>query len=82
MAIHEYFPEVRIELAREVRHHPKLTELLAEYDPNDFTEQVAEIAAYCEVVVHGDYLPQEIDHLCGILIQKLKAKRKVIITSI
>jgi len=73
------FPEVRIELGRETRHHPKLLELLSTYDPNEFEMQVAEIASYCDVMVHGDYLSQEVDHLCKILIEKLKAKRQIII---
>lgn len=68
------FSEARIALAREVTNHPDLVELLAEYDPTDFEAQVAEIAAYCKVMVHGDYIALEIDNLCDKLFDILRAK--------
>lgn len=69
------FSEARIELAREVKKHPPLTEILATFDPNDFEIQLAEICTYCKVVVHGDYIQSELDNLCTILFNRLRAKR-------
>lgn len=75
----DLFPEARIALAREAAKHPELVELLSTYDPNDFEMQVAEIAAYCNVVVHGDYMNFEIDTLCEKLFNILRGKRAGIV---
>ena len=69
------FSEAKIELAREAAKHPELVEILSTFDPNDFEIQLAEIAAYVKVMVHGDYIPSELDALCAILHTKLRAKR-------
>jgi len=81
MSHHEMFPESHIALNREARKHPPLMERLAaaQLDPADFMAHVTEIATYCEVILHGAYAPFEIDTLCGLLVQKLQDKRKVII---
>lgn len=79
MPEHVMFSEAKIELCREARKHPALVDLLANHDPNDFETQLAEIAAYVGVVVHGDYIPAEIDGLCAILHTKLRGKRAGIV---
>ena len=81
MATYDYFPESHIALNREARKHPPLMKILAEsnLDPHDFVDHVTVIATYCGVVLHGAYLQNEIDILCGVLTRKLRDKRKVII---
>ncbi len=79
MAYHVLFSEARIALNREASKHPKLMEDLQYIDPNDFPATVAEIAAYCNVTVDGDYYDVEIDKLCDILTTKLRAVSSLIV---
>ena len=87
MVIHIQFSESRIALQQEVKEHPELLKILQEAQekgdipPDAFTDRLAMVAGYCEVIVDGYYHDKELDHLCDILIKKLKAKRVVIITS-
>ena len=71
----EYFPQSKIDLATEVRHHPTLIALLQKHPQSEFELLLCEIAAYCEVVLDGDYLPEDINQVCKILEKKLRAKR-------
>ena len=75
----EMFHQNRIDLDREVRAHPVLMELLANQPSDEFEMRLAQIASYCEVLLHGDYLPSDLDHLCGILYKKLVGKRTPLI---
>lgn len=81
MAHLEFFSEARIELNKEVRHHPELQQLLATLGSDDFEDRLACVAAYCSVIVDGFYTPSELDRLCDILIQKLRDKRIVIVNT-
>lgn len=75
------FSEARIAMELEVRKHPPLMGALAVagIQPDDFEGKLAEIAAYCKVLVDGMYTPSELDKLCDILFTKLRAKRGGII---
>ncbi len=75
----EYFPQNYQDLNREIVNHPKLLELLQKHPPNEFELRLAEIAAYCDVVLDGQYFPSELDKLAGILVKKLVEKRVPII---
>lgn len=75
----EMFHEDRIALDREIQNHPALMERLVNHPADEFEMRLAEIAAYCEVVLHGDYLAKDLDHLCGVLVKKLRAKSSPII---
>lgn len=79
MAHLEFFSESRIALNREVRYHPELIERLQEHPANEFEIRVAEIAAYCAVILDGDYTPSDLDKLCDILYWKLVEMRTGII---
>jgi len=74
----EYFGENKIALCMEVPHHPILTELLAKHAPDEFEIKLAEIACYCEVILNDAYTPEDIEHLCGVLLHKLRTKRGAI----
>ncbi len=80
------FHEELIHLNQEIANHPKLMELLANHPMAEWEIKMAEIALYCEVIVDGDYLPEEMKKLAGILYRKLIERREdnrglVIITS-
>ena len=81
MAYLEFFSPQRIALQQEVQLHPELMELLANHGGDQWETKIAEIALYCEVIVDGAYLPQDIDNLCDILTRKLIEKRTLIILS-
>lgn len=79
MAQYEYFPQVRIDLAQELQYHPELQQLLANHNAEDFEVKLAEVAAYCDVMLDGYYLPEEIDSICRLLIDRLRKKRILIV---
>ena len=81
MAYLEYFSPQRLALQEEVQKHPELMELLATHGGNEWETKLAEISAYCGVILDGAYLPQELDNLCDILIRKLMEKRTLVILS-
>jgi len=68
----EYFSESRIELNRRIQDHPKLVELLQAHPVEEFEIRLSEVAAYCGIVLDGDYLQSDLDGLCDVLIQKLE----------
>ena len=63
MAYLEMFSEERIALNKELAYHPALMELLGKHAMDEFEIRLAEIAAYCGVVVDGDYLSKDLDRL-------------------
>ena len=65
------FPEPFIQLNMEVVHHPILMELLAAHPAHEWEIRLAQIAQYCEVILDGAYMPEEIERLCTILRNKL-----------
>lgn len=75
----EFFPESYIALNQEVGNHPELCELLAKHPPQEFEIRLAEIAAYCGVVLDGYYTPEDLEKLAHILVGKLKDKNCLII---
>ena len=79
MAYLEYFPPHMIELQEEIFQHPELCRLLANHPPQEKELRLAEIATYCGVILHGIYLPDQIDDICELLLQKLREKRTIII---
>ena len=79
MAYLEYFSPQRLALQQEVMQHPELMTLLANHGGAEWETKLAEIAAYCGVILDGAYLPEELDNLCDILIRKLQEKRTLII---
>lgn len=77
MAYLQFFSPVRIELAKEVSHHPALKKLLADHPPEEFEIKLAEIAAYCGVAVDGYLYDKDIDQLCDLCIRRLRHMRQI-----
>lgn len=73
------FSPARVELMRECRSHKKLMAKLARYKQEEWTEILGEIAAHCNIIIDGTYLPRELDNMCDILYNELRGKRKIII---
>jgi hypothetical protein len=70
------WPDELIRLQQEIPHHPRLVERLQKHGVTDWEVRIAEVALYCEVIVDGDYLPEHIQKLCGILEKKLMERRE------
>lgn len=80
--VKEFFPPSWIALNREANKHPQLLEDLRKeegIDPTNFIQVLECVATYCEVIVDGEYLPADLDKLCGILTRKLYEKRTIIV---
>ena len=75
----EMLHDNRVQLAKELKYHPKLCRLLDQYSMDDLSGRLAEIAAYVNIALCGDYLPEDIDELCGVLAKKLYESRSPII---
>jgi hypothetical protein len=75
--IFEVFPQEYIDLDRELQteYHPKLA-FIAKYSMDDIDIKLAQIAAYCEVMLDGDYRIDDRVKLAGILCKKLQEKRE------
>ena len=78
-AVIEIFPEVAIELNREVAKHPMLAKVLSSLPPNtSLEERLGHVAAYCNVVVDDYYLEEDIEILLHMLVRRLKGKGTLI----
>ena len=76
---YEFFPESLQALRVEIENHPKLLKLLHDQRDKDVYMQIAEIAAYCEVIMAGDYSRDDIIRLADKLVWKLKKKNCLLI---
>lgn len=76
---YHYFPESLIALREEIDHHPDLLTILKLQPDSDIYIHIAEIAAYCKVVLDGYYTQADIIRLADILVRELRAKRVAII---
>lgn len=74
----EFFPEEYILLQNELNSglHPKLEPILAMTGPEDIDMKLAHTAAYCGVVLKGDYTLEDRIGLCKLLYEKLQDKRE------
>jgi hypothetical protein len=75
---YDYFPEELIALRREIQEHPPLLKLLAEQEDKDVYIQILEIAAYCKILVAGEYTREDMLNLCEMLTKKLMSMRTII----
>lgn len=76
--VFEVFPQEYLDLDAELKteYHPKL-DFLKNYPVDDMDIKLAQIAAYCEVILDGDYDIKDRVKVAGILVKKLKEKREV-----
>lgn len=69
----EMFDQEFIELQKELMtgYHSKLIPILANIVVGDLDMRIAHVAAYCGVMLDGEYTYQDRMKLCGILRKKL-----------
>jgi hypothetical protein len=79
MAYHEYFEPQLIELRKELEYHPDLMTILKLQESPDIYVHIAEIAAYCNVLLDGTYSKEDILEICEICTKKLHDKREIIV---
>jgi hypothetical protein len=78
--IHEYFPAAAMALQEEIANHPALVAILGSLPPSTtLHERVGHIAAYCNVVLDGMYLEEDLEQLFNYLIKRLKNKNEIAI---
>jgi hypothetical protein len=75
----EEFSEARVNLMREIRHHPELNDMLAESPKQTWEEQLADIAAYCGTIVDGVYLPFELEIMYKRFYEHLRGERSGVV---
>jgi len=73
MAYLEYFDQRAQDFNSECMRHPVLMTYMAKHD--DPAMKLAEVAAYCEVILDGSYSEEDCNMLCEVLTKKLIAKR-------
>jgi hypothetical protein len=73
----EMFPDELIALNEEIRNHPDLLVILATQQDKDVYVQIAEISAWCGVILDASYTRDDIIKLCGTLTDILRKKREI-----
>ncbi len=68
-------PQQLLDLNDEVQHHPDLQKLLVNHNSAELEIMIAEIAAFCGVVLDGYYTQEDIIRLAEILRKKLYERR-------
>jgi hypothetical protein len=76
---YDYFPEELIALRREIQEHPPLLKILAKQEDKDVYIQILEIAAYCKILVAGEYTRDDMLNLCEMLTKKLMSMRTLVV---
>lgn len=76
------FSPAQIAMMKECKKHPMLMELLGGVAQDDWGGALAEISAYCLVVMHGEYMPHELEKLYDVLTVKLRKRRQIIVETI
>ena len=74
----EQWPDEVIALNKELANglHQSLAQILENVDPaTSFAERIGHIAAYCDLILDGQYMPEDIANICGELCKRLEAKR-------
>lgn len=69
------FDPRRIALQEELKNHPELCKLIANHPADQFEHRLAEIAAYCDVLLDDYYTQDELSNLCELLTSRLVDKR-------
>jgi len=78
MSYHHYFEKELTDLQAEVvEHHPDVLAILASLTDKDIYMQISAIAVHCEIILHGDYLKEDILGICKKMTEKLIEKRTI-----
>lgn len=72
-----YFEQELLDLQQEVHKHPPLLKILEEQPDKDIYIHLCEIAAYCNMLLAGDYTKDDVLELCKIMTKKLIEKRTI-----
>lgn len=75
----EFFPESLQALTQEIYNHPRLLQILHAQTDKDVYMQICEIAAYCDIVLAGDYSRDDVIRLADKLTWELKKKNSILI---
>lgn len=77
--VFELFPQEYLDLSAELAtdYHPKLQSILSRFPYEELDMKLAQIAAYCEVGLDGEYTLDKRINLCKILLQRLILKREL-----
>ena len=82
-AILEFFPEVALELNKEVQNHPLLLSELSRLQQLngdlDLRMTIGVVAAYCDVILDGSYFEEDIEILFHMLLKRLKKINEIIV---
>lgn len=76
--VYSMFPQEITELHKEIHKHPELLKILHEQANKDVYIQLMEIAAYCKILVAGDYTHADMLNLCTVLTNKLQSMRTLV----
>ena len=77
----EFFPDELIALKQEIEYHPQLKLILYNQADKDVYMQIAEIARYCAVLLHGTYTREDVVELCGKFVEILQKSRTISVHS-
>lgn len=72
---HVYFPQQVIDLQQELQYHPELLAILAVQTNPDPMVRIAEIAAYCKIVLDGYYDESAVLQICEDCTKFLRNRR-------
>lgn len=67
------------ELQKELMRHPKLLEEMKAAGVPSFEDGLAQMAAYVDLVLHGEYNGNDVAGVCQEILHRLQAKRGAII---
>lgn len=78
----EFWPPAALALNEEVQNHPVLLAALSDLEKNnggrlDMALMLGCVAAYCNIVLDGYYMEEDLELLFHLLIKKLKEKGTV-----
>jgi hypothetical protein len=69
-----FFPEVFFRLQDEISFHPELQILLVKHEAAEWETKMAEIAAYCGIVLDGTYTQDDFEKIAAACIERLKLR--------
>lgn len=79
---HVYYEQELLDLRLELSHHPDLMLILAAQTDSDIYIHIAEIAAYCNMLLEGDYTKDDILEVCKKCTEALIKKRTIHVSPI
>ena len=72
---HRYFESELLELNKEIQYHPDLLTILAVQGDKDIYVMIAEISAFCGMILEGDYSKDDVLKICEKCTEILRGRR-------